>query len=62
MSHTETAEKYRVVDLLRRETVGGFLLVGAALVAIVVANTPPPSTPTRRSATRPSGTRPGISI
>ncbi|GAA4641367.1 Na+/H+ antiporter NhaA [Gordonia humi] len=40
MSHTETAEKYRVVDLLRRETVGGFLLVGAALVAIVVANTP----------------------
>ncbi|WP_440714184.1 Na+/H+ antiporter NhaA [Gordonia sp. FQ] len=34
------AETRRVIELLRRETIGGFLLVGAAIVAIVVANTP----------------------
>jgi NhaA family Na+:H+ antiporter len=34
------AETRRVVELLRREAVGGFLLVGAAIAAIVMANSP----------------------
>ncbi|WP_341267396.1 Na+/H+ antiporter NhaA [Gordonia malaquae] len=34
------AETRRVVELLRREAVGGFLLVGAAITAIVMANSP----------------------
>ncbi len=34
------AETRRVIELLRRESVGGFLLVAAAVVAIVMANTP----------------------
>jgi len=35
-----TRETLRVAELLRKETVGGFLLVGAAVVALVVANSP----------------------
>ncbi|WOC12173.1 Na+/H+ antiporter NhaA [Gordonia sp. MP11Mi] len=34
------AETRRVIELLRRETIGGLLLVAAAIVAIVMANTP----------------------
>ncbi|WP_336791259.1 Na+/H+ antiporter NhaA [Gordonia malaquae] len=38
--HGPVAETRRVVELLRREAVGGFLLVGAAITAIVMANSP----------------------
>ncbi|MFT4200381.1 Na+/H+ antiporter NhaA [Gordonia sp. (in: high G+C Gram-positive bacteria)] len=35
-----TRETLRVVEILRKETVGGFLLVGAAMAALIVANSP----------------------
>ncbi|WP_132992540.1 Na+/H+ antiporter NhaA [Gordonia zhaorongruii] len=34
------AETRRVIEILRTETVGGFLLVGAAIAAVIVANSP----------------------
>ncbi|MGB3699365.1 MAG: Na+/H+ antiporter NhaA [Gordonia sp. (in: high G+C Gram-positive bacteria)] len=34
------AETRRIVEILRTETVGGFLLVAAAVVAVIVANSP----------------------
>ncbi|NNG96493.1 Na+/H+ antiporter NhaA [Gordonia araii] len=34
------AESWRVTEILRKETVGGFLLVAAALLALIAANTP----------------------
>lgn len=35
-----TAEQSRVLSILRKETVGGMLLVGAALIALIWANSP----------------------
>ncbi|MFT3659981.1 MAG: Na+/H+ antiporter NhaA [Gordonia sp. (in: high G+C Gram-positive bacteria)] len=35
-----TAETWRILEILRKETVGGFLLVGAAVLALIAANTP----------------------
>ncbi len=33
-------ETWRILEILRKETVGGFLLVGAAILALIAANTP----------------------
>lgn len=40
VGHVSPREARRLADLLRQETVGGFLLIAAALVALVVANSP----------------------
>ncbi|QKT06381.1 Na+/H+ antiporter NhaA [Gordonia sp. X0973] len=37
---SSTRETLRIAEILRKETVGGFLLVGAAVVALIVANSP----------------------
>lgn len=39
-SGRRTAEQARILSILRKETVGGALLVGAALIALVWANSP----------------------
>ncbi|GAA3030627.1 Na+/H+ antiporter NhaA [Gordonia defluvii] len=39
-SPASTRETLRIVDTLRKETVGGFLLVGAAVTALIIANSP----------------------
>lgn len=39
-SGSSPAETWRVITILRKETVGGFLLVGAAVLALIAANTP----------------------
>lgn len=33
-------ESLRIGEILRKETVGGFVLVGAAVIAVIIANTP----------------------
>ncbi|MFT3899177.1 MAG: Na+/H+ antiporter NhaA [Gordonia sp. (in: high G+C Gram-positive bacteria)] len=40
MNRAFAAAPRRVATILRKETVGGFLLVGAAVIALVVANSP----------------------
>ncbi|KHL10367.1 NhaA family Na+:H+ antiporter [Mumia flava] len=40
LSHGTWPESSRIASLLRKETVGGFLLIGAAVVALIWANSP----------------------